>query len=162
MLKNIKSSYFNRILFSYIEDKQSLRLIKINKSLQRNLGISIMNYKFLPGKYVIYDTKGIGKEYNGHSDILIFEGELLNGQRNGKGKEFNDFCSIIFEGEYLKGKRNGKGKEYNDKGVLIYEGQYLNGLRNGKGKEYNDNGSLIYEGEYLKGKKMEKEKNIIS
>ena len=52
---------------------------------------------------------------------------------------------IIFEGEYLNGKRNGKGKEYNDS-KLKFEGEYLNGNR-WIGKEYNyDNGQLEFEG----------------
>ena len=42
---------------------------------------------------------------------MIYEGEYLNGKRNGKGKEYN--ITLYFEGEYLNGKRNGKGKEYN-------------------------------------------------
>ena len=36
---------------------------------------------------------------------LIFEGEYLNGKRNGKGKEFYN-GELIFGGEYLYGKRN--------------------------------------------------------
>ena len=55
---------------------------------------------------------------------------------------------LKFEGEYLNGKRNGKGKEYNNDGQLIFEGEYLNGVRNGKGKEY-INGELVFEGEYI-------------
>ena len=43
---------------------------------------------------------------------LIFEGEYLNGERIGKGKEYGCYGELIFEGEYLNGKRNGKGKEY--------------------------------------------------
>ena len=58
---------------------------------------------------------------------------------------------MIFEGEYLNGSRNGKGKEY-WKGKLRFEGEYLNGLRNGKGKEYNKDGELVFEGGYLKWK----------
>ena len=34
---------------------------------------------------------------------------------------------LEFEGEYLNGERNGKGKEYYDNGKLIFEGEYLNG-----------------------------------
>ena len=64
-----------------------------------------------------------------------------------------------FEGEYLNGQKNGKGKEY-DNGKLIFEGEYLNGkIWNGIGKEYYYNGKLKFEGEYLNGQKMEK--NII-
>ena len=35
---------------------------------------------------------------------------------------------LIFEGEFLKDERNGKGKEYID-GKLVFEGHYLNGKR---------------------------------
>ena len=35
---------------------------------------------------------------------------------------------LLFEGEYLNGKRNGKGKEYWN-GELEFEGEYLNGER---------------------------------
>ena len=34
---------------------------------------------------------------------------------------------LIFEGEYLNGKKNGKCKEYNNFGKLVYEGEYENG-----------------------------------
>ena len=46
-----------------------------------------------------------------------------------KKKEYNFDDELIFEGEYLNGKRNGKGKEYNFYGKLIFEGEYLNGER---------------------------------
>ena len=52
--------------------------------------------------------------------------------KNGKGfiKEFNYDGNIIFEGEYLNGKRNGKGKEYSLFETLKFDGEYLNGKRN--------------------------------
>jgi len=99
-------------------------------------------------KIIIKDGKG--KEYDIY-DKLIFEGEYLNGERNGKGKEYYN-GEIAFEGEYLNGKRNGNGKEYYyDK--LIFEDEYLNGEKNGKGKEfYCKNDKLKFEGEYYNGK----------
>ena len=88
-----------------------------------------------------------GKKYNKNTNV---EFEIKNG--NGIIQEYDYDGNIIFEGEYLNGKRNGKGKEFeNDK--LIFEGEYFNGKRNGKGKEYDINGKLIYEGEYLNGKR---------
>ena len=36
---------------------------------------------------------------------------------------------MIFEGEYLNGVKNGKGKEYDDKGNIIFDGEYLNGKK---------------------------------
>ena len=43
---------------------------------------------------------------------------------------------LKYEGKYLNGERNGKGKEYFDNGKLKFEGEYLNGEKNGKGREY--------------------------
>ena len=44
---------------------------------------------------------------------------------------------MIFEGEFVNGKRNGKGREYSKKGRLIYEGEYLNDEKI-KGRGYHD------------------------
>ncbi len=44
--------------------------------------------------------------------ILRFEGEYINGIRNGKGKEKYKNGKLEFEGEFINRKRNGKGKEY--------------------------------------------------
>ena len=53
--------------------------------------------------------------------------------KNVKGKEYDYYGSLSFEGEYLNGERNGKGKEYDiHNGSLSFEGEYLNGVRNGK------------------------------
>ena len=62
--------------------------------------------------YAIKDGKGYIKEYF-YNGKLIFEGEYLKGERNGKGKEYDYFGELVFEGEYLNGKRSGKGKDYN-------------------------------------------------
>jgi len=51
---------------------------------------------------------------------------------------YND--NLKFEGEYLDGERNGKGKEYDVDGKLKFEGEYFNGkIWNGKVKEYDYN-----------------------
>ena len=58
-----------------------------------------------------------------------------------KVKEYYDNGKLDFEGEYLNGKRNGKGKEYYYNGQLEFEGEYLNGKKwNGNG--YNINGII--------------------
>ena len=59
--------------------------------------------------FEIKDGKGNIKEYD-YRDELRFEGEYLNGERNGIWKEYSFYGSLVFEGEYLNGKRNGKGK----------------------------------------------------
>ena len=55
--------------------------------------------------YEIRDGKGFFKNYE--ENLNIFEGEFLNGEKNGKGKEYNEKGNLIFEGEYLRDKRNG-------------------------------------------------------
>ena len=130
MLKIVKSSYFIRIIFSFMDEKQKLKLIKYNKSLKENMNIRLVSYKIFSRKYIIYETNKKGKEYDTYldkNDVLIYEGEYLNGKRNGKGKEYNHINNEVeFEGEFLNGKRNGKGKEYDYKGKLEFEGEYFN------------------------------------
>jgi len=143
-------------VFSYLSIKYILNIIIYNKKLQNIFGIDIKKYKEVSGIYKIRSRNGKCKEYILNTKILIFEGEYLNGKRNGKGKKY---CELEFEGEYLNGKKwNGKGKEYYDNGQLEFEGEYLNGEKNGNGKEYNIDGKLKYEGEYLKGKRNGKGK----
>ena len=104
MLDNIISSFFNKILFSHINEKIKLKLIRYNKRLQSRNDISLINYQTFTQKYIIYGEKGIGKEFKGNTNELIFEGEYLNGERNGKGKEYELNGELKFEGEYLNGK----------------------------------------------------------
>ena len=146
---------FHNLLFEgeYINGKRGKGIIsenKINnkiylKDSEDNI-VDLKNQKENKLKYF--------KEYD-EINNLIFEGEYLNGKRNGKGKEYNKNNYIIFEGEYLNGQRNGKGKEYYENSEIIkYEGEYLNGKRNGKGNEYKSE-KLIFEGEYLSEHKKE-------
>ena len=76
-----------------------------------------------------------GKGYNINGDV---EFEIINGK--GIIKEYN-FITLIFEGQVLNGKRNGKGKEYDYSGKLVFEGEYLNGKK-WNGKEYDGNGKI--------------------
>ena len=104
MLKKIKATYFIQLLFSYVDEKQKLKIIKYNKYLQKIINISIINYKLFTGKYIIYESNGFGKEYIGTNDDLVYEGEYFHGERKGKGKEYDWFNGkLIFEGEYLNG-----------------------------------------------------------
>ena len=119
-----------------------------------------------------HKEKYIKKEYDYIYGILIFEGEYLNGKRNGKGKEYDFKGKLKFEGEYLynyklKGKYyinekleyegeylynrkwNGKGYDLNDSNIIVYK------LKKGNGnvRIFNEDKELIFEGEVLEGKK---------
>ena len=76
------------------------------------------------GEY-LYNKKWNGKGYDENGKIIY---ELING--NGKVKEYYSFNGKLkFEGEYLNGLKNGKGKEYGLFGEIIFEGEYLNGCK---------------------------------
>ena len=120
MLKNSKSIYFIKRLFTFVDKKNKLDIIKYNKNIQNILDISLINYKFYSDRYIIFEKNGKGKEYDKYNDSLVFEGEYLNGKRNGKGKEYHRNGILKFEGEYLNGKRNGKGIEYYDDGTIKF------------------------------------------
>ena len=120
--------------------------------------------------YELNNGKGTVKEYN-CDDILIFEGEYLHSERNGKGREYNDIGQLIFEGEFSSDKEfNGiKKLEFDNKKyeIEIKSGKYWNGkvydfnneifleLKDGNGifQEYYDDGILAFEGNYLNGEK---------
>ena len=157
-------------------EKKKLKLVKCNKSLQQKIDISINNYIYFTGNYIIYELNRIGKEYNDNDELefegeylydkkwngkckeydiwdkLVFDGELVNGERHGKAIEYFGFGPIKFDGEYLKGKK-WKGKRYDSNSNFIYE------LKDGKGivKEYYDD-KLEFEGEYVNGEKNGKAK----
>ena len=70
------------------------------------------------------------REFISCTDEIIFEGEYLNGEKNGNGREYDGDGNVLFEGEYLNGKRNGKGNEYFiEEQKLKFEGEYLNGKK---------------------------------
>ena len=54
--------------------------------------------------YEIKDGKDYIKEYT-YAGRLEFEGEYINGERNGKGKEYNEDGKLIYEGDYFQGER---------------------------------------------------------
>ena len=112
MLNTIKSKYIMKNIFLLLDEKKLLQLVAYNKELQNLMDIKLICYKVVSGKYFLWDKNGYGKEYNINDDELIFEGEYLNGKRNGKGKEYED-DELVFEWEYLNGKRwNGKEKKF--------------------------------------------------
>ena len=153
-MKKTKSVYIIKIFFSYIEEKQKLRLVKFNKRLQKNLDISIINYKYLAGIYRIYGPNGSGKEYWCFNDKLRYKGEFLNAKKHGKGKEYNWFGILIYNGDYSNGIWHGKGKEYDIFDKFYFEGEFKNGEKNRKGKEYSKSGKLRFEGEYINNKRI--------
>ena len=121
MLEIIRSKYILKIILNFMDKKHILELIKFNKSMQNIFEVNLIDYQLFSHNIIIFDTKSKNIECF-HKDDYRFKGKYL---RNRKGKEYGIRNNILaFEGEYLNGKRNGNGKEYKDNGKLIFEKEY--------------------------------------
>ena len=123
MLENVKSQYLVKLLFTFLLHKRKLRIVRYNKQLQKKLDINLIFYKNMTNKYIIYEGKGIGKEYDLEGKLL-FKGQYYNGERNGNGEEYY-YSDIEYKGEFKDGKRNGYGKE--NRTYYTFEGEFKNG-----------------------------------
>ena len=88
--KSIETLYILKDIFSFLSEKQKLKIIIYNKHLQSKLDINFRDYKRISGRYIEGEKNGKGKEYNISTNIMVFEGEYINGKRNGKGKEYDN------------------------------------------------------------------------
>ena len=161
-ITSIKSSFILKIIISFLKIENVLNLIIYNKQLQKKFGYNIEDYKEKSGKYRIYNKCGRGQVYILNTKIKIFEGEYLNGKRNGKGKEYYDDGKLKFEGEYLNGERNGKGKEYYRNDKLELEKEYLNSKINRKVIEYFNDSVFFDKNSSFGGDKSLFSKSIIN
>ena len=89
MLEKINSYYIRQNIFSFTGEIKAMNILKYSKKLQKIfLNIDHINYyKLISGKYIILETKTNGRIYDGYTDEVIYDGEFLNGKKNGKGKE---------------------------------------------------------------------------
>ena len=136
MLLLLKSKYNLKLIFSLLDEKVELYIIKYNKNLKNILGFDLGYYKNFSGRYIIGEKNGRGKEFSLNSKILLFEGDYNKGRRHGEGKEYYITNKLKFFGEFKNGQKNGKGREFDNLGGLKFEGEYKNNKRNGKGKEF--------------------------
>ena len=104
------------------------------------------------GQYINGDKNGKAKEYRYITEdsvkkVYKYEVEYLKGKKNGEAKIYIN-NRLFFEGKYTNGKINGKVKLFNNN-KKIYEGQFLNNYKDGLGKEYFENGNISFQGEYI-------------
>ena len=95
--KLVRSKYILNKIFSFLDNKKKIIMIKYNKLYIKFLGITIEQYKKLSGKIKIDGINGYGKEYELEKMELTFRGFYLNEKKNGNGEEyFNN--KLIFKG----------------------------------------------------------------
>lgn len=90
-----------------------------------------INFSSLFTKFHTLDCKFYGFKY-------CYEGDFMNGKKNGNGKLY----WIL---------KSGKDEEYKEKRILIYKGEWKNELKSGEGTEYFVNGEVKYKGHFSHG-----------
>ena len=63
VIESIKSSYVLKDIFSFLSEKQKLKIIIYNKNLQKKIDINIENYKRIARIYKKITKNGKEKEY---------------------------------------------------------------------------------------------------
>jgi hypothetical protein len=114
-----------------------------------------------------------GGEIIPYGDGSVYDGEVKDGKKNGRGK-YTWASGSVYEGDWKDDKKNGRGK-FTWASGQVYDGEWKDGKKNGRGKftwldgevyegEFNDdnfngigkhtysNGN-IYEGEFKDGNK---------
>ena len=146
LFEKLKSLYILKGILSMLWTNKKLDMIKYNKKLQNKLQLNIEDYKNISKRYKLAEANGFGKEYIKNTEIIIFDGNYLNGRKNGKGKEYYTNGNIKFDGEYLNGKKiKGKGFDVYGNINLIFN--------DGKIVEKYDNGKLKFVGDYCNCKR---------
>ena len=81
-LKLVRSRYILKKIFSFLDEKKKLIVIKYNKLYIKTFGITIEQYKKLSGGIKIDGINGYGKEYELETLNLIFKGFYLNEKKS--------------------------------------------------------------------------------
>ena len=130
----------------------------INGKIEGNIVVyDYINHELFIGEYKNGEKyNGILRTYfDDISYILKREVEVKEGNINGKGKEYYGNQKLKYEGEYLNGEKNGEGiLYYRLSGYINYIGNFKDGKKDGQGKEYDNWGNLIYEGLFSNDKRI--------
>ena len=62
-LREIKSFYIIKLVFSFLNEKQKLNMIIYNKEIQDKLNVNFIDLKRISGKYKEGEKNGKGKVY---------------------------------------------------------------------------------------------------
>ena len=103
----------------------------------------------------LVDGKRNGKGKYTWNNGDVYEGDFVQDKRTGKGK-LSWSNGDVYVGDFVEGKRSGKGK-YTWKDGDVYEGDFVDGKRSGKGKLSWSNGD-VYVGDFVEGKRTGKGK----
>ena len=79
-------------------------------------------------------------------DGFIYQGQTLNGQKQGVGRQYGKFSGEMYEGQFVDGQRTGYGRIINSDGSFFI-GIFANGVYEGEQIfYYNKDKELIRKG----------------
>ena len=86
----------------------------------------------------------------------LYEGEYVDGLRNGTGTEYDMFANKTCTGSFVHGQKNGQGVLFYEEGGLNYKGEFVDDKPVGRGTAFVDGnfhgvGSKYYEGMPMPG-----------
>lgn len=99
-------------------------------------------------KYGSWPRCGEGDGVYIGEDGCRYEGDMVNGKKEGFGALFSPEGILLYEGQWKEGKLHGKGVLYYKNGMKAYDGNFENGEKNGFGTEFDQDGNKVCEGEY--------------
>ena len=92
---SVKSKYIQILIFSFLNEKNKLDLVKYNLKLQKILEININTYKKISQCIKIGKGDGYCRIYDLNTMTLKFEGEYKNGKKMEKEKNFIKAMNIF-------------------------------------------------------------------
>jgi hypothetical protein len=151
---------FDRVV---LERARSLRLDGKKLSIediqqQERDGTRVQVRQASDGNYVFTSSFGqvvyLAHETQFYVKWVAYEGPVVDGYRQGQGKEFyGDYFDkrageLLYEGGFVN-KWHGQGTLFRKDGTAIYTGQWEEGGRHGFGTNYDEDGTTIdYEGQW--------------
>ena len=121
----VKEYNYNNVIFfgEYIDDKKNGKGKEYDYNHELIFEGEYLNDKRWNGK-VNETIHKFRKDSDDYFDFLLV-GEYINGEKKGTKivREYYYNGKIKFEGEYLNGKKNGKVKEFYENGQLKFEGE---------------------------------------
>ena len=109
----------------------------------------------------IIKSYGNKNKYDSNKEKIILEVDYIydiDGNKKGKGKEYDSEGYLVFKGEYKNGKRNGEGIIFDINKKIIFKGEFEDDKK-WNGKEYKYEENIQYEQEYKNGEKKWKNNN---
>jgi len=152
--------YFNKSLSLttlYIDNYNHFKDLKKKQDATRTSKYVRINYDLHPDAMVGDQKIKLLNYKKGILSYGIYDGQMLNGIRQGKGK-YVWANGDVYDGQWHDGKMQGKGKKVYANGD-VYDGQWHDGKKQGKGKLVWANGD-VYDGQWHDGKRQGKGKFV--